>query len=202
MTTATLPALDLDSEYAISPQQIARFQKDGYIKLKEVLSAEVLEHYGKEITRMVLLLNKEEKPIEQRTTYGKAFLQVSNIWQPERAGEANSFSGGAWRASPPRIDAGARRADLSRSGTLQGGRRRLHAVACRPILLACLTTEKTVTAWIPLHAVPLEHGPLMLFRLAATGSRSGATWRSATKARSRSTQQSQAHQSAGRRDAL
>ena len=77
----TLPALDIDSEYAVSPEQIARFQKDGYIKLKDVLSAEVLEHYGKEITRMVLELNKEDKPLEQRSTYGKAFLQISNIWQ-------------------------------------------------------------------------------------------------------------------------
>ncbi len=54
------------------PEQIARFQKDGYIKLKNVLSAEVLEHYGKEITRETLARNKNDKPLEERTTYGKA----------------------------------------------------------------------------------------------------------------------------------
>src|SRR5271170_7645307 len=80
MTTTASPALDLDSEYKISPEQIARFQKDGYIKLKDVLSPEVLDYYGKEITRLVLLLNKQEKPLEERTTYGKAFLQIMNIW--------------------------------------------------------------------------------------------------------------------------
>ncbi len=73
--------LDIDSEYKLSPEQIARFEKDGYIKLKNVLSPEVLEHYGKEITRMVLLLNKQDKPMEERSTYGKAFLQVMNIWK-------------------------------------------------------------------------------------------------------------------------
>ena len=56
MTTAT--DLDIDSTYQLSPEQIARFEKDGYIKLKDVLSPEVLDYYGKEITRMVLLLNK------------------------------------------------------------------------------------------------------------------------------------------------
>src|ERR1700743_1822025 len=80
MTTAA-PALDIDSEYKITPEQIARFQKDGYIKLKDVLSADVLDYYGKEITRMVLLLNKEDTPLDKRSTYGKAFLQIMNIWQ-------------------------------------------------------------------------------------------------------------------------
>ena len=40
----------------------------------------MLDHYGKEITRMVLLLNKQDKPLEARTTYGKAFLQIMNLW--------------------------------------------------------------------------------------------------------------------------
>src|ERR1700728_4493111 len=77
MTTATL---DIDSEYKITPEHIAQFQRDGYIKLKDVLSAEVLDYYGKEITRQVLLQSKDAKPLEQRNTYGKAFLQVSNLW--------------------------------------------------------------------------------------------------------------------------
>jgi len=78
MTTTT--AIDLDSEYKLSPEQIARFQKDGYIKLKDVLSAEALDYYGKEITRLVLELSKDYQPLEKRSTYGKAFLQISNIW--------------------------------------------------------------------------------------------------------------------------
>jgi hypothetical protein len=80
MTTTNASALDIDSEYKISPEQIARFQKDGYIKLKNVLSREVLDYYGKEITRMVLALSKDYEPLEKRSTYGKAFLQIMNLW--------------------------------------------------------------------------------------------------------------------------
>src|SRR5882757_3862137 len=80
MPTAVSPALDIDSEYKISSEQIARFQKDGYIKLKDVLSPDVLDYYGKEITRMVLEQSKDYQPLEKRNTYGKAFLQIMNLW--------------------------------------------------------------------------------------------------------------------------
>jgi hypothetical protein len=79
--TTIAPALDIDSEYKISPEQIARFNRDGYIKLKDVLSAEVLEYYGKEITRQVLEQSRNSVPLAERNTYGKAFLQIPNLWQ-------------------------------------------------------------------------------------------------------------------------
>ena len=74
-------APDIDSEYGISVEQVARFRKDGYIKLKGVFSKETLDAYGKEITRLVLEQAKDAQPLEQRTTYGKAFLQVINLWR-------------------------------------------------------------------------------------------------------------------------
>src|SRR3974390_1416035 len=85
--TATAPAvgidaqpLDLDSPYSLTPDQIAYFREKGYVKLKDVLSPQVLAHYGREIPRKVIELNTLTIPMEQRTTYQKAFLQIENLW--------------------------------------------------------------------------------------------------------------------------
>ena len=156
MTTAA--ALDIDSEYKLSPEQIARFQKDGYIKLKDVLSAEVLDYYGKEITRMVLLLNKEDKPLEQRGTYGKAFLQISNIWTKSDIVREFVFGKRLGRIAAELLQTRGVRMyhDQALYKEASGGYTPWHVDQ----FYWPVSSEKTVTAWIPLHAVPLENGPL------------------------------------------
>ena len=78
MNTETL---DLESEYTITGEQIERFQSDGYIKLKNVLSPEVIAHYQAEITKTVNALNQETREMNARDTYSKAFLQIMNLWR-------------------------------------------------------------------------------------------------------------------------
>jgi ectoine hydroxylase-related dioxygenase (phytanoyl-CoA dioxygenase family) len=156
MTTAML---DIDSEYKISPAQIAQFHRDGYIKLKDVLSAEVLEHYGKEITRQVLLLNKENKPMEQRSTYGKAFLQIMNLWRQSELVREFVFGKKLARIATDLLQTRGVRVyhDQALYKEAGGGYTPWHVDQ----YYWPLSNEKTVTAWIPLHAVPLENGPLM-----------------------------------------
>ena len=72
--------LDIDSPYPLTAGQIEQFRRDGFIKLKHVLSPEVIAHYARVITPEVFRLNTMHLPIEQRDTYNKAFLQVGNIW--------------------------------------------------------------------------------------------------------------------------
>ncbi|MDD5262876.1 MAG: phytanoyl-CoA dioxygenase family protein [Methylacidiphilales bacterium] len=159
MSTTTAPTLDIDSEYKISPEQIARFQKNGYIKLKNVLDAEVLEYYGREITRLVLEQAKDYKPLEQRTTYGKAFLQIMNIWQRNEI--VKEFVLGKRLARIATALLGTRGVRMYHDQALYkeagGGYTPWHVDQ----YYWPLSNEKTVTAWIPLHAVPLENGPLM-----------------------------------------
>jgi len=78
--SATLTKPDIDSAYTLTDEQIQFFRTQGYIKLKNVLSPEALEYYGREISRKVIELNTLNIPMEQRTTYQKAFLQIMNIW--------------------------------------------------------------------------------------------------------------------------
>lgn len=159
MPTLTSPTLDIDSEYKITPEQIARFEKNGYIKLKDVLSADVLEHYGKEITRMVLLLNKQDTPLEARTTYGKAFLQIMNLWQKNEIVKEFVLGKRLARIATELLRTRGVRLyhDQALYKEAGGGYTPWHVDQ----FYWPLSTEKTVTAWIPLHAVPLENGPLM-----------------------------------------
>ncbi len=156
--TTIASAPDIDSEYKISPAQIAQFEQDGYIKLKDVLSAEALSHYGKEITRMVLLLNREDKPLDQRTTYGKAFLQIMNLWQKSDLVREFVFGQRLARIATDLLRTRGVRMyhDQALYKEAGGGYTPWHVDQ----YYWPLSSEKTVTAWIPLHAIPLENGPL------------------------------------------
>jgi ectoine hydroxylase-related dioxygenase (phytanoyl-CoA dioxygenase family) len=157
MTTAA-HVLDIDSEYKISPAQIERFQQDGYIKLKDVLSAEVLDYYGREITRQVLLLNKEAKPMEERSTYGKAFLQVMNLWTKSDIVREFVFGERLARIATDLMQTEGVRMyhDQALYKEAGGGFTPWHVDQH----YWPMTTEKSVTAWIPLHAVSIENGTL------------------------------------------
>jgi ectoine hydroxylase-related dioxygenase (phytanoyl-CoA dioxygenase family) len=156
--TTTAIAPDIDSEYQISPSQIARFRQDGYIKLKQVLSAEVLEHYGREITRQVLLLNKQDKPLEERGTYGKAFLQIMNIWTKSDLVREFVFGKRLARIATELLETRGVRLyhDQALYKEAGGGYTPWHVDQH----YWPLSTDRTVTAWIPLHAVPIPNGPL------------------------------------------
>ena len=157
MTTAA-PALDIDSEYKLSSDQIARFEKDGYIKLKNVFSADVLDYYGREITRQVLELSKDQAPLEQRSTYGKAFLQIMNLWKKSDVVREFVFGKRLARIATELLQTQGVRMyhDQALYKEAGGGYTPWHVDQ----FYWPLATSKSVTAWIPLHAVPLDNGPL------------------------------------------
>lgn len=66
--------MNLNSAYRLTQSQIEQFRQDGFIKLKDVLDAETLAHYGKEITRLTVELNTQHLPLSERSTYDKAFF--------------------------------------------------------------------------------------------------------------------------------
>lgn len=65
---------DLDGPFTLTAEQIAFYNENGYIKLKHVLSPELLQHYRDIIAGRVAELSAGAIPLEQRTTYGKAFF--------------------------------------------------------------------------------------------------------------------------------
>ena len=74
-------SVDIDSLYPVNDDQVARFARDGFIRLKNVFDAGTLDHYGRAITGQTVALNTQTLPLEERSTYDKAFLQVMNLWE-------------------------------------------------------------------------------------------------------------------------
>jgi len=86
MTSTNLHDLpELSSPYAITPEQTAQYARDGHMILRHVASSEETAAYRTVIGDAVKRLNKETRPLGERDTYGKAFLQISNIWEFDEA---------------------------------------------------------------------------------------------------------------------
>lgn len=150
--------LDIDSPYPLNPDQIARFRRDGYIKLKNVLSADVINHYAPIITSEVYRLNTMHLPLEQRDTYNKAFLQVGNIWTKNET--VRDFCWGQRLARMAAELLGVSGVRMYHDQALYkesgGGVTPWHADQ----YYWPMSNANSVTAWIPLQATPMEMGPL------------------------------------------
>ncbi|HRI81048.1 MAG TPA: phytanoyl-CoA dioxygenase family protein [Opitutaceae bacterium] len=156
MTAATRP--DIDSPHPLTADQIAQFRRDGYIKLKDVLSADVIARYGPVITAEVHRLNTMHLPIEQRDTYSKAFLQVMNIWTKNETVKEFCFGKKLTRLAAALLGVSGVRMyhDQALYKEPGGGITPWHADQ----YYWPLSNANTVTAWIPLQATPMELGPL------------------------------------------
>jgi ectoine hydroxylase-related dioxygenase (phytanoyl-CoA dioxygenase family) len=137
---------------------IEAFERDGFVKIKNVLDAQTLEYYRKHISEEVLRRNTNTAPLEDRDTYHKAFLQVTNLWRTSEV--AREFVFGKRLASIAAQLLKVERVRLYHDQALYkepgGGITPWHADQ----FYWPLSSEKTVTAWVPLQATPLEMGPL------------------------------------------
>ena len=70
-----------DAPYALSEEQIAAYQQDGHILLEEVLPAAFIPPYFDAIVQTVDERNTETRRLQDRDTYGMAFLQTTNLWE-------------------------------------------------------------------------------------------------------------------------
>ena len=87
MTTETNPnALpSLDAPYALTNEQLAYYAQNGHIYLPSVVSSQELAAYRPVINDAADRFNTETRPLEERDTYGKAFLQIMNLWARDEA---------------------------------------------------------------------------------------------------------------------
>lgn len=155
----TTPQADaLNTPYELSPQQITKFREEGFIKLREVFDAATLEHYGNAVTRVTMAAAASLQPLEKRDTYGKAFIQVSNIWERDATIKAFSFSRRLARIATELL--GTRGVRMWHDQALYkepaGGFTPWHVDQ----QYWPMSSGLSVTAWIPLQSVPLNMGPL------------------------------------------
>jgi ectoine hydroxylase-related dioxygenase (phytanoyl-CoA dioxygenase family) len=148
----------LDKPYPLTSEQIDFYESYRYIKLKHVLDAEVLMAFNQIISDKVHELSKETRPLDQRDTYGKAFLQLFNLWTKDEMIKALVFSKRLGQIASDLMQVSGVRLyhDQALFKEPGGGITPWHADQ----YYWPLASEKTITAWIPLQPTPLEMGPL------------------------------------------
>src|SRR5438045_5202996 len=90
MPVATLP--NLDSVYAVSHSDINSYRQNGHVLLRGVCSPEEISIYRDVLVSATARYNTENRPMEERDTYGKAFLQIMNLWERDEASKKFTFS--------------------------------------------------------------------------------------------------------------
>ena len=149
---------ELQERYPLTPDNVRFFKDNGFIKLKHVLSREALEFYAQVISDQVQLLNTQHEPLEKRDTYGRAFLQVMNIWQKNAIVRDLVFSKKLARLAAELLEVSGVRLyhDQALYKEAGGGMTPWHADQ----FYWPVDTNNTITAWIPFQDTPVKMGPL------------------------------------------
>ncbi len=159
MNTMTNKALEvLDEPFLVAEEHINFFKKNGFVKLKNVLSAEAIQYMNDIISSEVKRLNTQHLPMEQRDTYGKAFLQIMNIWVKSPAVKEIVFSKRLAKIAADLMEVSGVRMyhDQALFKEPSGGHTPWHADQ----YYWPLSTDRAVTVWIPLQKTDMELGPL------------------------------------------
>ena len=151
-------AQKLDEPYPLTAAQVEFYQQNRFIKLKQVFDEETIRFFNHQISVKVEEMRGEVTEMDSRDTYGKAFVQLFNLWLEDNLIKAFVFSKRMAKIAADLMQTeGVRmyhdQALFKESG---GGITPWHADQ----YYWPLETDKTVTAWIPLQATPLEMGPL------------------------------------------
>jgi phytanoyl-CoA dioxygenase PhyH len=149
---------ELTQPYPLTEEQIAFFRTNGFIKLGHVLSPDTVRYMDETITQEVQRLNTQHLPLDKRDTYGKAFLQIMNIWVYSATAREIVFSERFARIAADLLEVGGVRLyhDQALYKEPGGGQTPWHADQ----YYWPLATDRTVTVWIPLQETPLPMGPL------------------------------------------
>jgi len=163
LPATVIPEAALDPAYPLTPEQHRRFREDGFVRLPNVFDPVTLAAFEQEISRVTFAENSQAGvPMHERSTYGKAFIQVGNLWTKSPVVKRLSFSRRLARIATELL--GTRGVRMWHDQALykepSGGFTPWHADQQYWPMASGLC----VTAWIPLHAVPMEQGPLAFGR--------------------------------------
>lgn len=153
----------LQEPYPLTADQVVQFREQGFLKVTNVFDAATLQYFEPEITRLTFAHNDLDGiPMEERDTYSRAFIQVGNLWKKSEAARRLTFSQRLAGMATELLGSSGVRLwhDQALYKEPSGGFTPWHADQ----QYWPMNSSLSVTAWIPLHAVPLEQGPLCFGR--------------------------------------
>ncbi len=149
---------DLSGDYAVPRERIDEFQLKGHTILRAVASPHEVAAYRPAIETAALQHKRETRPIEERDTYGKAFLQVTNLWRVDEAVRRFVFARRFAKIAAELLGVGGVRLyhDQALFKEPYGGRTPWH----QDQYYWPFDTDQTITMWMPLVDVPIEIGSM------------------------------------------
>src|SRR5260370_32104028 len=158
MGVASDPRQLLDEDCPLTDHQVTRYQRDGHLLLRKLVDHASLTHFRRAIKTAVSRHNRETRPLEDRDTYGKAFLQIMNLWEKDDSVRsfvlAKRFAHIAARLMG--VDAVRILHDQALFKEPGGGITPWHQDA----IYWPLDTDKTITMWMPLVDVTEQVGSM------------------------------------------
>jgi hypothetical protein len=76
---------ELSADFSVDPLEVARFRRDGHVLLRGVATSGEMRAYRPAILDARDKYGQEARPLDQRDTYGKAFLKGMNLWPKDEA---------------------------------------------------------------------------------------------------------------------
>lgn len=156
-TSTTEPPL-LDDPHDLDAAAVERFAADGHVLVPGLASPEETADYRPLIERAALDTAWDKRPLEERDTYGKAFLQSFNLWRVDpaiaRFTLARRFAHVAARLLG--VDGVRLYHDQALCKEAGGGRTPWH----QDQYYWPVDTDRMVTMWMPLVDVPDEVGSM------------------------------------------
>ncbi len=164
-----MSAPDFSSRFSVSPDDLASYREHGHVIVRGLASAGEVAACRPALVEAGEAGRFERRPLQERDTYGKAFLQMFNLWRHSELAKAFVFARRFAQVAADLMGVSGVRLyhDQALFKEPRGGATPWH----QDQFYWPLDTDKTITLWMPLMPVAPEMG-LMTF---ASGSHRGGS---------------------------
>jgi len=151
-----LPALD--APLTLAAGTVEQFRRDGHAVVRGLATTEEVAAYRPCIEAAALQNSRETRPMEERDTYGKAFLQITNLWLKNEAVRRFTMARRFARVAAELLGVPAVRLyhDQALFKEAGGGHTPFH----QDQFYWPFDDDKTITMWMPLVDVPADIGTM------------------------------------------
>ncbi|PLT44464.1 phytanoyl-CoA dioxygenase family protein [Paenibacillus sp. FSL W8-1187] len=149
---------ELNDTVELSAAEREGYLRDGHAIIRQLARPDEIAAYREVIGEVVREHNYHTKPLEERDTYGKAFIQIGNVWELSEAARRFVFARRFAKAAADLMGVPAVRIyhDQALFKEPGGGHTPWH----QDQIYWPLDTDKTITLWMPLVPVPEEVGSM------------------------------------------
>lgn len=147
---------DLSSPYPLAAEQIAAYRRDGHVTLRSLATPREVAPYRPALGEAGEAARFDHRPLEERDVYGKAFIQMFNLWRHDDVARRFVFSRRFARVAAELMDVSAVRLyhDQALFKEPGGGATPWH----QDQFYWPLETDRTITLWMPLVPATPEMG--------------------------------------------